>query len=132
MTTPLAQAENTLTQPEDEETTLEPDAAKGELFKKEQYDREDLQIPTVDGETIDKIRVNLTGSILLDRSSPADVALFNRLMLGKECELRCAGKVSGVTTGYTTNREGDLDAVVGGKTVKVETVWVLTPEQMTS
>jgi hypothetical protein len=107
---------------------LEPDAEKGELFNRDQYEREDLAIPKVDGNPIDKIRVKITGSIMLDRSAPADVALYNKLKLGHDVELRVSGKVSGSDTGFTTNREGDLDAIVGEKAVKVDTVWVLDPE----
>lgn len=99
-------------------------------FDRSQYELEGLQIARVDGESIDKIRIDFSGSVMLDRSSEADVALFNRLKLGKDCELRCAGTVSGVKTGYTTSKDGDLDAVVGGKTVKVSTVWVLEAEQL--
>lgn len=129
MTTPLAEAETALTAPA-EEAPLEPDASKGELFNKDQYEREDLQIDKIDGQTVDKIRVAFSGSVMLDRSDPADVAMYNRLKLGGECELRVAGKVSGSAGGYTTAKEGDLDAVVGQKSIKVETVWVLAPEQM--
>jgi hypothetical protein len=38
--------------------------------------------------------------------------------------------VSGVGTGWTTNREGDLDAVVGERTLKVDSVWILDPENL--
>jgi hypothetical protein len=111
---------------------LEPNPDAGELFDRSHYDREDLAIPAVDGEGIDRIRIRFTGSVMLDRSAPADVALFNRLRLSKEVELRVAGRVSGVSTGYTTGKDGDLDAVVGERTVKVETVWVLDPENLSS
>jgi hypothetical protein len=100
------------------------------LFDKSAYDREDLQIPKVDGQSIDKIRVDFQGSIMLDRSSPADVALYNRLVLGKAAELRVSGKVSGTGAGWTTNRDGDLDAIVGKRTIKIDTVWLLEPEQL--
>lgn len=99
-------------------------------FDRTQYELEGLQIPSVDGQAIDKIRVDFAGSVMLNRSDEADVALINRLRLGGECELRVAGTVSGVKTGYTTSKDGDLDAVVLGKTVKVATVWVLSPEQL--
>lgn len=101
-----------------------------QLFSAADYDREDLQIAKIDGQSIDKIRVKFSGSVMLDRSDPADVALFNRLTLGNGAEIRAAGKVSGTGAGFTTNKDGDLDAVVGEKTLKVETVWVLEPEQL--
>jgi hypothetical protein len=100
------------------------------LFDRSMYDREDLAIPRVDEQQVDKIRVKFGGSILLDRSDPADVSLYNKLTLGKPVELRVAGTVAHSGTGYTTNRDGDLDAIVGERSVKVETVWVLDPEGM--
>jgi hypothetical protein len=125
-TAPTAAAEP----PTDEPQTLEPDAEKGELFDRAIYERADLAIHKVDDQQIDKIRVKFGGSILLDRSDPADVALYNKLTLGKPVELRVAGTVAHSGTGYTTNRDGDLDAIVGERSVKVETVWVSDPEAL--
>lgn len=107
----------------------EPDEPQdGELFNASDYDREDLAIAKVDGNQIDRIKIKFAGSVMLDRSNPADVALFNRLRLNQELELRVAGKVTGIGTGFTTGKDGDLDATVGSKTIKVDTVWVLDPE----
>lgn len=109
-----------------------PAAANGEqpMFDPSDYDREDLAIGKVDGHGVDKIAVHFTGRVMLDRSNPADVALYNRLSLGREEELRVAGKVQKVGTGWTTNREGDLDAIVGERTLKIDTVWVLEAEEL--
>jgi hypothetical protein len=117
-------------EPEDDDGTPAPDPEGNALFDRSSYEREDLAIAKVDGQQIDKIAVKFTGRILLDRSAPADVALYNSLQMGADVELRCAGKVTSTGAGWTTNREGDLDAIVGEKAVKVETVWVLTPEQL--
>ncbi len=127
MTTAAPAAAEPATSEETETSEPNPDAEKGELFDRSQYEREDLAIPKISGNPIDKIRVKFGGSILLDRSDPADVALYNKLTLGKDVELRVAGKVAHEGGGYTTNRDGDLDAVVGEKSVKVDTVWVLDP-----
>ena len=110
--------------------TPAPDPDGKALFDASDYDREDLAIPKIDGEQITKIRVDFSGSVMLDRSDPADVKLFNGARLGKELELRVAGRITGVGTGFTTNKDGDLDVVVGKKTLKVETVWVLDPEEL--
>lgn len=96
----------------------------------QQYEREDLAIPKVDGQQIDKIRIDFGGSIMLDRSDPADVALYNKLILGKELELRVAGKVGGLGTALNTSRDGDLDVLVGRKKIQVTTVYVLTAEEL--
>lgn len=122
---PITEAE-----PSDGDSTPAPDPEGKALFNRDAYEREDLAIAKVDGQQIDKIAVKFTGRILLDRSAPADVALYNRLQMGSEVELRCAGKVTSTGAGWTTNRDGDLDAIVGEKAVKVETVWVLSPEQL--
>ena len=126
-TAPTAAAEP---QTDEEPQTPEPDPGKGELFDRSQYDREDLAIRKVDDQQIDKLRVKFGGGILLDRSDPADVSLYNKLTLGRAVELRVAGTVAHSGTGYTTNRDGDLDAIVGERSVKVETVWVLDPEAL--
>lgn len=100
------------------------------LFDASDYDREDLAIPKVDGNQIDKIRFAFSGSVLLERSEIADVAAFNGAKLGKELELRVTAKVAGVGTGFTTNKDGDLDVIVGEKKLKIESVWVLDPEEL--
>jgi hypothetical protein len=125
--TEISKAADALEQ--EREEPAEP-AADGKIFDDSAYEREDLAIPKVDGEGIDKIRITFSGNVMLDRSNPADVALFNRARLSQELELRCSGKVSAVTTGFTTSKDGDLDAVVGGKTIKVESVWILDPEDL--
>jgi hypothetical protein len=111
-----------------EETKPDPEGAA--LFDRSQYEREGMQIPKVDGQSIDRIAVAVTGEIMLDRSNEADVALYNRLALGREVELRVAGKVQATGAKGATNRDGDLDVVVGKKTVKVDTVWVLQAEDL--
>jgi hypothetical protein len=117
---------------DDDETTETPPAdPEGKaLFDRSQYEKEGLQIPKVDGQSVDRIAVAVTGEIMLDRSDEADVALYNRLALGKEVELRVAGKVQGTGAKGATNRDGDLDVIVGKKTIKVGTVWVLDPEAL--
>lgn len=108
----------------------EPTSTDTGLFDASDYDREDLAIPKVDGNQIDVIRIKFAGEVKLDRSDPADVALFNRLRLNHEVELRASGKVAKLGTGFTTSKEGDLDAVVSSKTLKIDTVWVLDPEDL--
>lgn len=100
------------------------------LFPAADYTDPKLALDSVDGESIDKIAVAFSGRVLLDRSSAADVDLYRRLLLGKDVDLRVSGKVSGTGAGYTTNREGDLDAVVGTKTVKVESCFRPAAEEL--
>lgn len=115
----------------DDQNTDAPNAEKGELFNRDQYELEGLQIPKVDGQPIDKIAIKFSGRVMLDRSDPADVQMFNRLQLGQDVELRISAKVSNSGgAGFTTSKEGDLDAVVGSKSLAVDSVWVLEPEQL--
>lgn len=114
--------------PAKEKTTDDPEGKA--LFDRSKFETEELALPKVDDQTIDRISVKLTGEIMLDRSDPADVALFRKLKLGKEVELRLAGKVTGSGGRGNTNRDGDLDVVVGTKTIKADTVYVLDPNEL--
>lgn len=135
MTTALEDAKTKLENDQDDDgdagdPIVEP-TGQAAAFDRGQYELEGLQIPKVDGQSIDKIAVKFSGRVMLDRSNEADVAMFNRLRLGQDVELRISAKVSNSGgAGYTTSKEGDLDAIVGSKTVTVESVWVLAPEQL--
>lgn len=100
------------------------------LFDASAYDREDLALPKVDGHAIDRIAVAFSGEVMLDRSNPDHVALFRRLTLFKNAELWISGSVKGIGTTGATNREGELDVVVGKRSIKVEHVRILGPEDL--
>lgn len=87
---------------------------------------EQLALPLIDGKAIDKIRVSFSGSVMLDRHAPADVELYRKLVLGESVTIQAEAKVAGKLTSFTTNKEGDLDSVVGDAKLKVETVYVTT------
>jgi hypothetical protein len=109
----------------------EPADPKGEaLFDRSRYQEPGLRIDQVDGQEVDKIWIAFRGRVALDRTVAADVALFNRVRLGQELELRVAGKGVAVGTKHTTSRGGDLDAVVGERTLEVTDVYVLDPEDL--
>jgi hypothetical protein len=95
---------------------------KGELFDPSEYDREDLAIPKVDGQSIDRISVKFAGEIFLDRSSPSDVKVYNDLRLGKDVQLLVEAKCSSTAAKGATDREGDLDVVVATKGLKVHSL----------
>lgn len=103
---------------------------QAQMFDKAAYETEELALPKVDGHGIDRIAVGFSGRIMLDRSDKHDVALYRKLELGKEVELRVAGRVSGTGAKGATNKEGDLDVIVGEKTISIGTVYVVTPEEM--
>lgn len=93
------------------------------LIDRSQYEREDLAIPKIDGNAVDRIAITFSGTVFLDRSDPADVALFNRLRLQQDVTLMVEGKCSKTGGEGATDRDGDLDVVIGKRNVKVTTVY---------
>lgn len=118
----------TATPTADETLETERDEEKEALFDRSQYEREDLAIPKIDGNTIDRIAVKFAGEIFLDRSEPNDVALFNRLTLGSDVTLMVEEKCSQTGAKGATDREGELDVVIGQRALKVHTVYVPVTE----
>jgi hypothetical protein len=93
------------------------------LFDRSQYDSPELALSKIGGQPIDRIAVKFAGTVFLDRSDPADVALYRRLQLGHDLTLMVETKVAAVAGKGATDREGDLDVVVGESTLKVHTVY---------
>jgi len=102
----------------------------GALFDQTDYDDPRLMLDTVDGRDIDKIRLAFSGNVMLDRKDPNDVDLIRKLKLGQDLELRVSAQCAGKAQGFTTGKEGDLDAVVYTGGLKVTTVYVLAPEEL--
>ena len=111
---------------EDDETKRELEDASSELeevlFNASDYDREDLQIPKIDGQSIDRISIKWSGEVFLDRSDPDDVAVYNALRLGKDVSLLVEAKCSSTGAKGATDREGDLDVIVATKGLKVHSL----------
>lgn len=128
---PVAEAPPIVEEEETIDTATEPSDPDGQaLFDRSRYQDPELRIDQVDGQEVDKIWISFKGRVGLDRTKADDVALFNRLRLGKELELRVAGKGVAVGTKKTTSRGGDLDAVVGERVLEIDTVYVLSPEEL--
>lgn len=102
----------------------------GNLFDADEYADPRLALDKVDDQDVDKIRVEFSGSVMLDRKDAGDVAFMRRLKLGQPLELRVAATCHSKKTGYTTGKEGDLDAIVYTGGLKVDTLYVLTPEEL--
>ena len=100
------------------------------LFDRDAYQAPGLRIDEVDGQEVDKIWLKFTGRVALDRTKADDVAIFNKARLGAELELRVSGKGARVGTGYTTSKGGGLEAVVGEREVRIDTVYVLSAEDL--
>lgn len=103
---------------------IAPDPEGKALFDSSDYEREDIVISKVDGNQIDRIAIKFAGEVFLDRSAPEDVALYNKLRLGNEVTLMVEGRCSATGAKGATDRDGDLDVVVGQKSVKVTTVYI--------
>jgi hypothetical protein len=107
--------------PEEDEPIVDP-GGQTAIIDRSQYEREDLQIPKVDNQSIDRIEIKFTGSIFLDRSEPSDVAVYNELRFQRDVSLLIEAKCSNVAAKGATDRDGDLDVVVGSKTLKVHSL----------
>lgn len=108
-----------------DEDLVDPDGQTA-LIDRSQYDREDLAIPKIDGESVDRIAVSFSGQVFLERSNPEHVALYNALKFGSADipALRVVGRCSGTAGKMATDKGGSLDVVVGTKTYKVEAVTI--------
>lgn len=115
-------------------TPIVEDSGQTAIIDRSAYEREDLQIPKIDDQTVDRIALKFTGTIFLDRSDPSDVAVYNKLRFGKDVELLIEAKCLGIGGTGATNKDGNLDVVVGTKGLKIHTLrkpagadWVKDP-----
>lgn len=92
-----------------------------------------LAVPQMDGKATDQIVIAFSGSIKYEASDPVGRALFEKLTLGKEIELRVAGSVAKKAGSWKlAGKEGQEEEVVTGQVgVKVTTLYVLSPEDLT-
>jgi len=105
---------------------------EGRLIDPAQYEPEELQLPSVDGEHVDKIYVAFGGRAWLDRGSPEDCALIRDLRMGQRVTLMVNAVVGPAIPGFSTNREGDLDAVILGRKLTVGHLWRASHEQVSA
>lgn len=109
---------------EDEDTQDGDEEAqqKGELFDKSRYETEELALPKIDGEGVDKIAAKFGGTVWLERGNEHDVALIREPKFGSTVTLLVEATVSPPIAGYTTSKEGDLDALFSGRRFTVTSV----------
>lgn len=97
---------------EEPQTEAPPEDPEGNgLFDKSAYESEELALPKIDGEGVDKIAVKVNGRVWLERGSAEHVALVRDVKLGQEVTLVCRATVRMPVPGYTTDKEGDLDVI---------------------
>lgn len=101
-----------------------------QAFDPAMYEDPDLRIDKIDGQNVQQIAVAFSGRVMLDRANPDHVRLYNSLTIGRDVELRVSAKSLGLIGKGATNREGDLDVLVGTRALKVDTLYVLAPEAL--
>jgi hypothetical protein len=106
----------------EEDELVEDGEPKDGLFDKSQYNDPKLYLDKVDEKDVDKIRVDFSGSVMLDRRNPRDVEFMRQLALGKKVQLDVLTVCSSKKHGYTTGKEGDLDAIVFTGGLKVDSI----------
>jgi hypothetical protein len=113
-------------------TTLEHETMngppEGRLIDPSIYESEELALPKVDGEQIDKIAAKFNGRASLDRGNPNHVALIRETRMGQTLTLIVEVTAGPPVPSFATDREGDLDAVVLSRTFTVQSVWRASPE----
>lgn len=109
-----------------------PEDANGQtaLIDRSQYEREDLAIAKVDGNQIDRIWVGFGSGFYLDRSDPNDVAFYNRLQLGRDVTVMVEARCLGTGAKGATNRDGQLDVIIGQKKLGVHTGYIPAAENL--
>lgn len=124
----------TIEEPETAEHPLappDPDTnGQTKAFDPAMYEDPTLRIDKIDGKNVQAIAVKFSGRVMLDRTDPDHVRLFNRLAIGRDVELRVSARSVGLAGVGATNREGDLDVLVGTRALKVDTLYVLAPEEL--
>ncbi len=95
------------------------------LFNSSAY----VAVPEVDGQTIDKLVIAFSGSVAYDATDEEGAKMFNDLALGKAVELRVAGFVSKKEGAYKVTATEE-EVVTGKATVRVNTLYLLTPEHL--
>lgn len=100
-----------------------PETPEGHLIDPAVYETEELALPKIDGEGVDRLALKFSGTVFLNRSDPRDVELIRRMRLGQDITLQVEGKCSKKGYGFSTDREGELDVVVQEHAVKIETVY---------
>lgn len=84
---------------------------------------EELALPRIDQRDIDRIEIAFSGTIRLDRSDPADVALFRRAMLGKELDVRVVGIGRGKSATVSWDEDGYPGETTASAKVRLTTVF---------
>lgn len=102
---------------------------KDALFDADTY----VDVPVMDGQATDKLRVSFGGTIEYRADDPAGQALFEKLTLGKNVDLRVSGPVVGKSGAWKIvgpGTDGEREVVTGQVKIKVEDLYQLSPEEL--
>ena len=108
-----------------------PDPDGKALFDKDGYIPEALALPKIDGEQVAKIGISIKSSkILLERGEEADCALVRDHHVGQTITLLVECDVGVPSPAYTTSKDGELDALVLYRELRVTGVYKPVAEQL--
>lgn len=108
-----------------DERQPEKDDTEPELFDSSVY----VEAVSFDGQAADEIVIAFAGQIKYKADDVEGRKLFDGLTLGREVELRVAGVVAGKTGSYKVDAR-ENEKVTGKAQVKVDTVYLLSPEEL--
>lgn len=89
-----------------------------------------IDVPTMDGQASDFLAFAFNGGVKFEANDEDAQRLFEALTLGKEVEIRVAADVV-KKIGAWKRKADDTEVVTGQITLKVHTLRVLTPEELT-
>lgn len=102
--------------------TIDKLRARGGLFDPEAYEDPRLNLENGDGRRIDDIAIGFTGTIVLNRRDPDDVAFYRDLQLGKTVEFNFAGSVSGDAETIKPATDKSPELLLGKRTIRIHSL----------
>jgi len=95
-------------------------------FDASEYDDPELKLDYIDGKPVDRIVVQFTGTVELDRHNRESVALFRRFMLGHRIDFNAMPPLSAVVkkkpSRQVTDSAGTVGDVVTTAVLSIDTI----------
>lgn len=98
---------------------------KESLFNADSY----IDVPVMDGQATDKLTISFSGSIEYSAHDWQGRALFEKMTLGKELELRVTGVVVGKSGSWKLN-SSEEEIVTGNAKMRISDIYVMSPEDL--
>src|SRR6266568_4873823 len=93
------------------------------------FDPAPFTVPIFDGQRSDKLTIAFTGSFSYDIGDPEGEALFAKLTLGHEVELRVSGTVVSKAGRYSRSKD-EVETITGYAGVKIDTLYAPSPQEL--